>query len=105
MVLLNGSCNKLHHGPYQTCKHMSHTKHCSGANLAESPERRMVGREDRHLFFVDQIPVKRTSKHQPTGTLETKSLKVGKKESIEMYLNNLPPGIILKWPEWWPKKV
>ena len=30
---------------------------------------------------------------------------MGKKESIEMYLNNLLPGIILKWPEWWPKKV
>ena len=34
-----------------------------------------------------------------------KSFKVGKKESIEMYLDNLLPGIILKWPEWWPKKV
>jgi hypothetical protein len=56
----------------------------------------MVGREDRHLFLVDQIPVKRTSKHQPTGTLEAKSLKVGKKESIEIYLNNLLPLIILK---------
>jgi hypothetical protein len=22
-----------------------------------------------------------------------------------MYLDNLLPGIILKWPEWWPKKV
>jgi hypothetical protein len=30
---------------------------------------------------------------------------VGKKESIEMYLNNLLPIIILKWPVWWPKKV
>jgi hypothetical protein len=37
--------------------------------------------------------------------LETKSFKLGKKESIEMYLDNLLPGIILKWPEWWPKRV
>jgi len=37
--------------------------------------------------------------------LETKSFKVGKKESIEMYIDNLLPGIILKWPEWLPKKV
>ena len=22
-----------------------------------------------------------------------------------MFLDNLLPGIILKWPEWWPKKV
>jgi len=34
-----------------------------------------------------------------------KSFKVGKKESIELYLDYLLPGIILKWPEWWPKKV
>ena len=32
--------------------------------------------------------------------LETKIFKVGKKESIEMYLNDVYPGIILKWPEW-----
>jgi hypothetical protein len=37
--------------------------------------------------------------------LETKSFKVGKKESIEMYLDNLFPEIIWKWPEWWPKKM
>ena len=49
--------------------------------------------------------------HQPTEmynhwkNLAQKSFKVGKKESIEMYLNNLLPGIILKWPAWWPKKV
>jgi hypothetical protein len=30
---------------------------------------------------------------------------VGKKESIKIYLDNLLPGIIVKWPAWWPKKV
>jgi hypothetical protein len=30
---------------------------------------------------------------------------VGKKESVKMYLDNLLPEIIIKWPEWWPKKV
>ncbi len=30
---------------------------------------------------------------------------MGKKESIEMYLDNLLPGIIMKWPAWWPKMV
>jgi len=50
-------------------------------------------------FFVKQIPVKRTSKNQPAGKLDTKSFKLGKKQSIEMYLGNLLPGIILKWPE------
>ena len=37
-------------------------------------------------FFVEQIPAKRTSKNRPAGTLKTKSFKVGKKESIEMYM-------------------
>jgi hypothetical protein len=37
--------------------------------------------------------------------LETKCFKVGKKESVKMYLNNLLPGTIIKGPEWWPKKV
>jgi len=42
--------------PHQTCKQQeSHQKgyvsHCSGMTATESPEWRMVGRKDRHLFI------------------------------------------------------
>jgi hypothetical protein len=57
-------------------------------------------------FFVEQIPAKRTSKNRPAGTLETKSFKVGGQERVYrdvLILIISFPGIILKWPEWWPK--
>ena len=115
MVLHDRSCNKLHPGPWgdSTSPNMqtqeSHRKGMCLTAVAQ-PRQNPVNGEwwDGKIstwFFVEQIPAKRTSKNRPAGTLEMKSFKVGKKESIEMYLDNLLPGIILKWPEWWPKST
>ena len=96
--------------PHRTCKHKSHIEKVMCLTAVVRPRQNPMNEEwwDGKIgtwFFVEQIPAKRTSKNRPAGTLETKSFKVGKKESVEMYLDNLLPGIILKWPEWWPKKV
>ena len=96
--------------PHQTCKHKSHIEKVMCLTAVARPRQSPMNGEwwDRktgNWFFVEQVPAKRTSKNRPVGTLETKSFKVGKKESIEMYLDNLLPGIILKWPEWWPKST
>jgi hypothetical protein len=96
--------------PHQTCKHKSHIEKVMCLTAVARPRQSPMNGEwwdgkTGNWFFVEQVPAKRTSKNRPVGTLETKSFKVGKKESIEMYLDNLLPGIILKWPEWWPKKV
>ena len=96
--------------PHQACKHKSHIEKVMCLTAVARPRQSPMNGEwwDRktgNWFFVEQVPAKRTSKNRPVGTLETKSFKVGKKESIEMYLDNLLPGIILKWPEWWPKSA
>ena len=89
--------------PHRTCKHKSHIEKVMCLTAIAWP------RQNPHtgkwwdgkigtLFFTEQVPAKRTSKNRPAGKLETKSFKVGKKESIKMYLNNLLLGIIVKWP-------
>ncbi len=96
--------------PHQTCKHKSHIKKimCFTAILRPWQNPQTVERRDGKIgtwFFTKQVPAQRSSKYQLAGTLETKCFKVGKKESVRMYLDNFLQGIIIKWLEWWPKKV
>jgi hypothetical protein len=80
--------------PHRTCKHKSHIEKIMCLTAVARPRQNPMNGEwwDGKIgtwFFVEQIPAKRTSKNRPAGTLETKSFKVGKKESIEMYLDNI----------------
>ena len=56
-------------------------------------------------FYIEQVAAQRNSKNCKKGTLEWKSFKVGRKESIEMYVTKLLPAIVEKWPAWAEKKV
>jgi hypothetical protein len=42
-------------------------------------------------FFIEQVTVKRTSKNQPAGFLEIKSVPVGQKEMEDVILDNCQP--------------
>ena len=56
-------------------------------------------------FFVEQVPAKRTSKNRAAGTLETKSVSVGQKETEDMILDNLFSAILGKWPAWEKRRI
>jgi hypothetical protein len=42
----------------QEAHQKGYVSHCCGATATESPERRMVGWKDWHLFFFEQIHAK-----------------------------------------------
>jgi hypothetical protein len=50
-------------------------------------------------FFVEQVPAACASKNCPAGMLETKTVNVKKETSKTMYIANLLPAIMEKWPE------
>jgi hypothetical protein len=56
-------------------------------------------------FFIEQVPAKRTSKNRTAGTLETKSVSVGRKETEDMILDNLFLAILGKWPAWEQRRI
>ncbi len=53
-------------------------------------------------FFVDRVPAKRNSKNRQKGTLVTEPVTVNRENSVSMYINNLLPTVMEKWPAWEP---
>jgi hypothetical protein len=96
--------------PYRTCKHKSHIIKAMCLTAMARPQKNPETGEwwDGKIgtwFFVRQEPAQRSLKNRPAGTLEMKSYKVNRKETITMYLNNLLPAIVEKWPTWETKKI
>ena len=56
-------------------------------------------------FFVEKIVAKRSSKHRPKGTMESKPVKVDKLLFIQKCIDDLLPAIKAKWPTWAPKCI
>ncbi len=56
-------------------------------------------------FFVEQVPAKHSLENRPAGTLETKSVSVGQKETEDMILDNLFSAILGKWPAWERRRI
>jgi len=64
-----------------------------------------MGWEVSHWFFIEQVPVNRTSKNQPAGSLEIKSVLVGQKEMENMILDNLFLAILGRCPAWKQRRI
>ncbi len=96
--------------PHRTCKHKSHIEKVMYITAVASPRKNpdMGACWDGKIgtwFYIEQVAAQRNSKNCKKGTLEWKSFKVGRKESIEMYVTKLLPAIVEKWPAWAEKKV
>ena len=96
--------------PHRTCKHKSHVEKVMCLTAIARPRKNPdTGRwwdgKIGTWFYVEQVAAQRTSKNRAKGTLIWKSFKVGRKESIEMYVTKLLPAIVEKWPVWAEKKV
>ncbi len=91
--------------PHRVCWHKSHIPKAIGLTAVVRPRPNPAtgvwwDGKIGNWFFVEQVPAVRGSKNEPAGTLETKSVNVGRESSINMYISNLLPAIMEKWPAW-----
>ena len=91
-------------------KHKSHIIKVMCLTAMARPRQNVVTKEwwDGKIgtwFFVEKIPAKRSSKHRPAGTLESKPVKVNKTVFTQKCIDDLIPAIEAKWPTWSPKRV
>lgn len=94
--------------PDRKVKHKSHIIKVMCLTAMACPRQNPVTKEwwDGKIgtwFFIKKIPAKRSSKHRPAGTLESKPVKVNKLVFTQKCLEDLLPPIIEKWPTWSPK--
>ncbi len=80
--------------PHRTCKHKSHIEKVMCLTAIARPRKNPdTGRwwdgKIGTWFYVEQVAAHCTSKNRAKGTLVWKSFKVGRKESIEMYVTKL----------------
>jgi len=96
--------------PDRKVKHKSHIIKVMCLTAMARPRQNPVTKEwwDGKIgtwFFVEKIAAKRSSKHRPAGTLESKPVKVNKLVFTQKCLDDLLPAIIEKWPTWSPKRI
>ena len=96
--------------PLHLCKHKSHIKKAMCLTAMACPRQDPTtgvwwNGKIGTWFFAKQVPAKGTSKNRVAGTLETKSVSVGQKETEDMILDNLFPAILGKWPAWEQRRV
>jgi hypothetical protein len=91
--------------PHRVCQHKSHIPKAMRLTAVVRPHPNPVtgywwdGKIGTR-FFVEQVPAVRSSRNQPAGTIETRTVNVTKGTSEEMYINKLLPAIMAKWPAW-----
>jgi hypothetical protein len=96
--------------PHRTCKQKSHIIKAMCLTAMARPRKGPVtgvwwdGMISTWIF-VKQESAQRTSKNRPAGTLETKSVSVDRKAMTEMFLDNLFPAILEKWPPWEKRRI
>jgi hypothetical protein len=96
--------------PLCLCKHKNHIEKAMCLTAMACPRQDPAtgvwwNRKIGTWFFVKQVPAKRASKNQAAGSLETKSVSIGQKETEDMILDNLFPAILGKWPAWEQRRV
>jgi hypothetical protein len=88
--------------PLRLCKHKNHIEKAMCLSAMARPRQDPVtgvwwNGKIGTWFFVEQVPAKRTSENRAAGTLETKSVSVGRKETEDM--------IIGSWPAWEQRRI